>query len=95
MTFWTAGAAWACRFFYDYWLYTGNRDFFLQHALPFMKETVLFYEDFLQEGEDGFYVFSPSYSPENNPLNVDSQACVNATMDLAVAREVLNNLIHG
>jgi hypothetical protein len=25
--FWVAGAAWAAHFFYDYWLYTGDRKF--------------------------------------------------------------------
>jgi hypothetical protein len=38
-------------------------------------------------------LFSPSYSPENNPANSPSQACVNATMDVAAARELLTNLI--
>lgn len=93
MTFWTAGAGWAAHFFYDYFLYTGDRDFLRERALPFMKEAALFYEDFLIEGPDGTYVFNPSYSPENNPGNNPSQACINATMDIAVARELLNNCI--
>ncbi|MEI7900374.1 MAG: glycoside hydrolase family 95-like protein, partial [bacterium] len=38
-------------------------------------------------------LFSPSYSPENNPKNNPSQACVNATMDIAVAKELLTHLI--
>ncbi len=93
MTFWTAGAAWAARFYYDYALYTGDRGFLAQRALPFMKEAALFYEDFLIEGADGKLLFSPSYSPENNPANSPSQACINATMDVAAARELLTNLI--
>ncbi len=93
MTFWTAGAAWAARFYYDYALYTGDRDFLAKRAVPFMKEAALFYEDFLLEGPDGKLLFSPSYSPENNPVNSPSQACVNATMDVAAARELLANLI--
>ena len=93
MTFWTAGAGWAAHFFYDYYLYTGDHDFLEKRALPFMKEAVLFYEDFLVEGPDGKYLFSPSYSPENNPGNNASQACINATMDIAVARELQSNCI--
>ena len=92
MTFWTAGAGWASQFFYDYYLYTGDREFLEKRALPFMKEAALFYEDFLIEGPDGKYLFSPSYSPENNPKNNRSQACINATMDIAVAKELLGNL---
>jgi hypothetical protein len=93
MTFWTAGAGWAAQFFFDYYLYTGDRDFLANRALPFMKEAALFYEDFLLEGPDGKLLFSPSYSPENHPANNPSQACVNAAMDIGVARELLNNCI--
>jgi alpha-L-fucosidase 2 len=94
-TFWTAGAAWVARTYHDYWLYTGDRDFLLKRAVPFMKEVALFYEDFLRgmEGKDGYVLFSPSYSPENDPINTRSQAAVNATMDVAAARELLRNLI--
>jgi alpha-L-fucosidase 2 len=92
-TFWTAGGAWAAQFYYDYWLYTADRSFLIDHALPFMKEVALFYEDFLIEDESGKYFFSPSYSPENHPRNRDSQACVNATMDIGAARELFTNLI--
>ena len=93
MTFWTAGAGWAAQFFYDYYLYTGDRRFLERRALPFMKEAALFYEDFLVEGPDGKWLFAPSYSPENNPRNSPAQACVNATMDIAVARELLRNCL--
>jgi hypothetical protein len=58
-----------------------------------MKEVALFYEDFLIDGPDGNLLFSPSYSPENHPANSPSQACVNAAMDIGVARELLNNCI--
>lgn len=91
--FWTPGAAWASHFFYDYYLYTGDREFLEKRALPFMKEAALFFEDFLREGPDGRYEFNPSYSPENTPANSDSQACINATMDVALVRELLTNLI--
>lgn len=93
MTFWTAGAGWLSYFFYDYWQYTGDKDFLLNRALPFMKEAALFYEDFLIEDQTGRFVFNPSYSPENAPSNTGSQSCINATMDIAVARELLHNLI--
>jgi hypothetical protein len=91
--FWTPGAAWASHFFYDYYLYTGDREFLEKRALPFMKASALFFEDFLREGPDGRYVFNPSYSPENTPSNSNSQACINATMDIALVKELLTNLI--
>jgi alpha-L-fucosidase 2 len=91
-SYWTAGAGWLAELFYDYWLYTGDRAFLEKRAVPFMKEVALFYEDFLVEEEDGRYVFSPSFSPENVPSNVKSSCTINATMDIAVARELLTNL---
>jgi alpha-L-fucosidase 2 len=94
MSFWTAGASWASNFYYDYYLYTGDEDFLKERAYPFMKEAELFYEDFLITGENGKYIFNPSYSPENNPANSNSQACINATMDVAVAKQLLRNCIN-
>lgn len=90
---WVGGAGWAAHFFYDYYLYTGDREFLAQHALPFMEKVALFFEDYLYEGPDGKFVFSPTQSPENTPGNSNSQASFNATMDVAVAKELLRNLI--
>jgi hypothetical protein len=91
--FWVGGAAWAAHFFYDYYLYTGDRKYLAEHALPFMQKAGLFFEDYLYEGPDGRYVFSPTQSPENFPKNTRSQGTFNATMDIAAAKELFNNLI--
>jgi alpha-L-fucosidase 2 len=91
-TFWTAGAAWMSRLYVDYWRYTGDREFLRRRALPFLRETADFYLDFVQI-RDGTAVFSPSYSPENAPASTGSQACVDATMDVAVVRDLLTNLL--
>jgi hypothetical protein len=91
--YWVAGAPWAAHFFYDYYLYTGDRKFLAEHALPFMEKCVLFFEDYLYEGPDGKYIFSPTQSPENTPANSKSQASFNATMDVAAARELLISTI--
>ena len=91
-SYWTAGAGWLAELFYDYWLFTGDREFLEERAVPFMKEVALFYEDFLIEDKSGRYVFMPSFSPENMPANTKASCTINATMDIAVAREVLSNL---
>ncbi|MET8153828.1 glycosyl hydrolase family 95 catalytic domain-containing protein [Actinoplanes sp. NPDC049668] len=91
-TFWTAGAAWMSRLYFDYWRYTGDRAFLRDRALPFLRESAEFYLDFA-EIRDGVATFSPSYSPENAPANTGSQACVDATMDVAVVRDLLTNLL--
>ncbi|MCE9613535.1 MAG: glycoside hydrolase N-terminal domain-containing protein [Lentisphaerae bacterium] len=90
---WTGGAGWIAQLVYDYWLYTGDREFLRARAVPFLMEVAAFYEDFLVEGPDGRYVFTPSLSPENSPdMAPRSIVVVNATMDVAIAREVLGNL---
>lgn len=88
LTFWTAGAAWLSRLYYDYYDHTGDLDFLRTRAVPFMTEAAEFYEDFLDDRGN----FVPSYSPENAPLGSDAQACVNATMDIAAVRDLLRNL---
>ena len=65
-----------------------------------MNEAAEFFEDFLFEGDDGKYVFSPSNSPENTPKNIKGandqhEISVNATMDVAILKELLTNLIKG
>ena len=93
MTFWVTGAAWYSLFYYDYYMYTLDKEFLQKRALPFMEQAALFYEDFLKEGADGKYVFNPSYSPENHPANHPSQACINATMDVMAANALLRSVI--
>ena len=95
VTFWTAGAAWNAQFFYDYWLTTGDQEFLLEHALPWMKEAAAFYEDFLYLGLDGKWEFNPSFSPENNGLQCGGFAlgAINSAIDTGAARELFTNLV--
>lgn len=102
---WTGAAGWLAQHFYQYWLYTGDVEFLKEKALPFMRETALFYEDFLQEGEDGYYQVYPSVSPENSPKNFITPegralghpmpTTINATMEFAIIKELLSSLIEG
>jgi alpha-L-fucosidase 2 len=98
---WTGGAAWVAQHYYDYYLYSGDKSFLRERVLPFLRETALFYEDFFTVGEDGFFVSSPSNSPENTPGNYADgngmgsamATTINATMDFALAKEVLSHLL--
>lgn len=89
---WTGAAAWLAQLYYDYWLFTGDRDFLKNRAVPFLKEVALFYEDFTFEGKDGRLIFSPALSPENSPANTRVSMTDTTTADVAMAREVLTNL---
>ncbi|KAF0094869.1 MAG: alpha-L-fucosidase [Puniceicoccaceae bacterium 5H] len=86
--FWTPGAAWLLHWHYQYYLYTGDKAFLRERALPLMEEAALFYEDFLFLDDSGHYRFSPSYSAENGPGD-------NSTQDISIVRELLTNLIDG
>lgn len=103
---WTGGAGWLAQHYYDYYLHTQDEIFLKERALPFMREAALFYEDFFIVGEDGCFISAPSNSPENTPGNYWNQrgmnddktsmeTTINATMDFAIAKELLTNLIHG
>ena len=100
---WTGGAAWVAQHYYDYYIYTGDLAFLRERALPFLRETARFYEDFFTIGDDGLFVSSPSNSPENTPGNYwDGEGMgsrmpttINATMDFALAKEVLTHLVAG
>ncbi len=93
LTYWTGAAGWVASYYWDYYQYTLDFGFLQERAYPFMKEALLFYEDFLLKNQEGKYVFIPSYSPENDPSNTKSQAAVNATMDIMIAKKLLRDCI--
>ena len=72
-----------------------------EEILPFMYETALFYRDYVTE-ENGILRIYPSLSPENSPAtlrNATTEACgaivQNSTMDFAIMKELLTNLLTG
>ncbi len=102
----TGVGAWIAAHFYDYYLFTSDRDFLANRAIPFMEEVALFYEDYLILDSDGMYTIFPSNSPENAPRNsfpadIDLSVVMNpgipttfnSTIDTALVRELLTNLI--
>ena len=94
--YWISGGGLCYRPFWDHYLVTGDLEFLRKRVVPGLKELALFYEDFLTATDkNGNYTFAPSFSPENNPTSTDPSGpvLVNATMDIAVCREVLANLI--
>lgn len=92
MLTWTAGAGWLGSEYRKYYDYTGDENMLLR-GVKYWKEVVEFYEDFMTLDANGKYEFAPSYSPENTPLGNDSPVAINATMDVAIAKETYTNLI--
>ena len=97
----TGVAGWICRMFYDYYLYTEDTKFLKERALPFMRETAMFYEEFFKVRGDGNYDSCPSYSPNTTPGNSTDggngklDIARNATVDFAIAKDLLTNLVEG
>lgn len=102
---WTGAAGWLARHYDEYYRYTGDLDFLRDRAMPFMREALAFYRDFLVTDENGTYKLYPSVSPENTPLNympADGKplahpmpTTINATMEVAILKELLRYLIDG
>ena len=94
--YWLSAGGWCVRPFWDHYLVTGDLDFLRKRVVPAYKDLALFYEDFLTvTDKNGNYVFVPSFSPENNPGNLDPSCmlAINSSMDISVCREVLANLV--
>jgi len=91
---WTGCAGWLCRHFWEYYLYTRDEQLLRDEILPFMHEAALFYLDYAQrDGE--LIMLSPSVSPENIPAGNPGIVAKNATMDFAILKELLTNLLAG
>lgn len=94
--YWISAGGWRLRPFWEHYLVTGDEEFLRNRVVPAYKDLALFYEDFLTAtDEKGNYIFAPSISPENTTRNVEAPGptLINATMDIAVCREVLTSLI--
>ena len=91
---WISCAGWLCRHFWEYYLYTRDEALLREEILPFMYEAALFYRDYAVE--DGDYIrLYPSVSPENIPEGGCGVVAQNATMDFAIMKELLTNLLCG
>lgn len=90
---WPGGAGWNIRPFYEYAMMMGDDGMLQERVLPLYREMADFYEDFLVMGSDSLYHFSPSVSPENAPNGINTWWTKDATMDVAIAREVFGILL--
>ena len=94
--YWLSAGGWCVRLFWDHYLVTGDLEFLRKRVVPAYQDLALFYEDFLTvTDKNGNYIFVPSFSPENNPGNLDPSCMlvINSSMDISVCREVLVNLV--
>jgi alpha-L-fucosidase 2 len=93
---WYMGGNWLTRHLWEYYLFTGDKEFLAEKAYPIMKGAAEFSLDWLVEDKDGYLVTSPSTSPENkfkDANGIAQSVTTGATMDLSVIWDLFSNLI--
>ncbi|MBN2626069.1 MAG: glycoside hydrolase family 95 protein, partial [Spirochaetales bacterium] len=89
-TFWCLGAAWLCLHLLEHFRHNRDREF-LNRSYPLLRESILFFEDFLIENDRGFLVTSPTVSPENTYITDSGKRgrmCEGSAMDSQILREL-------
>ncbi len=90
---WVGAAAWMAQPLWRHYIYTGDIDYLKNKAYKFLKEVALFYEDFLEEDENGIMQIMPSQSPENRFKGAGSLVsvgiCTSSAIDVQLAYDAL------
>ncbi|QOV19435.1 glycoside hydrolase family 95 protein [Blautia liquoris] len=93
-TYWVMGGAWLATHIWTHYTYSGDIDF-LKKMYPFLKDTVLFFHDFLIE-DHGDMVTCPSVSPENTyilPDGTKGRVCAGSSIDTQILKDLLNDYL--
>lgn len=94
-TIWPMGGAWLCLHIYEHYLYTKDKEF-LKEYYPVMKESVLFFLDYMVKDQNGKWVTGPSCSPENIYINASGEygsLCMGPAMDTEIVRELFSDFL--
>lgn len=88
---WPSGGIWLSQHLWDKYMYSGDEDY-LKEVYPAMKGATEFCLSFLTpEPENGWLIFSPSTSPENQPAHFPNMVNIQygATMDNQLVFDML------
>lgn len=91
-TQWVMGAAWLTLHLWEHYRFSKDTAF-LQSAYETMKESVLFFMDFLVQSPEGYLVTNPSVSPENRYRLSSGESgtlCYGPAMDTQILVELLD-----
>lgn len=94
-TIWPMGAAWLCLHLFEHYEYTLDKKF-LEEKYDTMRESALFFTEYLIENKDGKLVTCPSVSPENTYLTesgVKGCLCAGPSMDSQIIRVLFEDVI--
>jgi len=94
---WVGAAAWIAQPLWQHYAYTGDTEYLKNKAYKFFKEIALFYEDFLEEDENGIMQIMPSQSPENRFVGAGNLVtvgiCSSSAIDVQLAYDALGYAI--
>ncbi|OOG78248.1 glycoside hydrolase N-terminal domain-containing protein [Algoriphagus sp. A40] len=89
---WIGAGAWLGRHYWEHYLFTQDRDFLEERALPAFEQIVQFYSDWLMtDPRDGTLVSAPSTSPENQFINEKGQKAA-STMGAAMDQQLIADI---
>ena len=94
-TVWPMGGAWLCTHVWLHYDYTRDLEF-LKRMYPTVKQSVAFFLDYLVKF-DGYYVTTPSVSPENTYILPDGTSgcvCFGPTMDSQILRDLFSQFLN-
>jgi alpha-L-fucosidase 2 len=93
---WAMGANWLCRHLWDHYQFTRNDAFLKYKAYPLMKGAVDFTLGWLIKDKNGYWVTSPSGSPENafkDEKGIVGTIAMGSTMDMSIIRDLFDHFI--
>lgn len=93
-SFWPMAGAWFCRHLFEQYEYTCDKQFLKETALPIMESAARFCLDLLIEDKDGYLIFAPSTSPENEYKIGREDCSVSETtyMTMGIIRDLFLNI---
>lgn len=94
-TIWPMGGAWLCLHLIEHYQYTKD-EAFIREYFDILRDSILFFLDYMVQDEEGYWITGPSSSPENIYLNDKDEfgcLCMGPTMDIEILHELFSGFI--
>ena len=94
---WNMGGVWLCSHLWDHFSFTRDKEYLKNTAYPLMRGAVQFCMEWMVKDAQGYWITSPSTSPENwfrTPTGYGSNTGYGVTADLAMMRELFDNYLN-
>jgi alpha-L-fucosidase 2 len=90
--YWLGAGTWLAQHLWWFYQYKPDQTFLRDQAYPFLKDTLLFWENILEKGEDGKLHVPLSSSPEYFSNDLEAWT-PDPTSDLALIRNLIKNTV--